>query len=177
MKTKNPNVSDPVNASLTQSDAKGGKAPAAGIRLNEILVPLDLSKMSLKALKYAVSFAQQYGARLTLLHVLEPITIATELSSPAPPTPGEFLVMNRELQNLRESVVPKEVAADTVVRHDLAADGILNAAREFESDMIIIATHGRTGIKHLVMGSTAEKVVRTATCPVMVVRDTERDFV
>jgi nucleotide-binding universal stress UspA family protein len=176
MKTENPETVEPTTPRLTPSRGNTPQAPG-GIRLQEILIPLDLSAMSFKALQYAVSFARQYGARLTLLHVIEPMTIATELSAPAVPTPEEKAALEKELGEIRETRIPQEVAVDTVVRYDFAADAILNAAREFESDLIIIATHGRTGLKHLVMGSTAEKVVRTASCPVLVVRETERDFV
>jgi nucleotide-binding universal stress UspA family protein len=174
------NIPENVEATVPEMATAGRKAPAllpGEIRLNEVLVPLDMSDMCFKALAYAVSFAEQYGARLTLLHVMEPITIATELATAAPPTPEEIAAMEKELREIRERRIPQDVAVDIVVRHDFAADGILEAAREYEPDLIIIATHGRTGLRHLIMGSTAEKVIRTASCPVLVVRENERDFV
>ena len=66
---------------------------------------------------------------------------------------------------------------DIAVRENLVFEGILELAREICADLIIATTHGRTGLTHLVMGSTAENIVRRAPCPVLVVRETEHDFV
>ena len=66
---------------------------------------------------------------------------------------------------------------DIVVRENLIFEGILEIARETSADLIIATTHGRTGLTHLMMGSTAENIVRRAPCPVLVVRELEHDFV
>jgi len=73
--------------------------------------------------------------------------------------------------------IPTDVAVDIAVRHDLIFDGVLEVAREIRADLIITTTHGYTGVKHLVLGSTAENIVRRAPCPVFVVRETEQVFV
>jgi len=175
MKTENLETLEPSGPRLTRPYGSAAEPPPGGVRLNEILVPLDMSEMSFKALRYAVSFARQYGAKLTLLHIIPPVMVATEFAAEAP-TPRQITALEKELGEIRETRIPQAVAVDTVVRRDFAPEGIVAAARELESDLIIIATHGRTGLKHLMMGSTAEKVARTATCPVLVVRETERDF-
>jgi len=176
MKTKTTVLADPSETTSAVAERAAPILPTH-IRLNEILVPLDLSAMSDKALQYAVSFAAQYGARLTLLHVIEPATIATALGpAPAPP-PEDIPAVQEKLQEIRESRIPRSVAVDFAFRWDSPADGILSAAAELEPDIIVLATHGRTGLERMFLGSTAEKVVRTASCPVLVVRETERDFV
>lgn len=176
MKTENPVIATSPQTITAPSEPAAQTHPSSP-RLNEILVPLDLSEMSLKALQYAVSLAAQYSARVTLLNVIEPTTIATELGPEREPTSQEIAAMQQELMDIREKRVPRGIAVDIVVRQDTAADGILNAAAELEPDLIVLATHGRTGLERLFWGSTAEKVVRTASCPVLVVRETERDFV
>lgn len=155
----------------------GAQTQPRDFRLNEILVPLDLSEMSFKALQYASSFAARCGARLTLLHVLQPVSATMEMGAVLSLPPGEISAMEQRLKGIRDNRVPSSIASDVVVRVDFAADGILNAAAELEPDLIILATHGRTGLQRMFLGSTAEKVVRSAGCPVLVVREQERDFV
>jgi len=152
------------------------KPCAHPIRLSEILVPLDLSKMSTKALQYAVSFAAQYGATITLLHVIDPATITREIAPALMPAPRNLPSVENQLGEVRESLIPSSIETNIAVRYDTAAEGILDATAELKPDLIILATHGRTGLQRLFLGSTAEKVVRTASCPVLVVREDERDF-
>jgi len=80
------------------------------------------------------------------------------------------------LAQIRERHIPSDIPTGIFVRHDAAANGILIATDEFEPDLVIVATHGRTGLPRLFLGSTAEKVIRSASCPVLVVREGERDF-
>lgn len=103
-----------------QIEAKA-KRPPQTLHLKKILVPLDFSSPSKQAFKYAVKFAQEFGA-------------------------------------------------------GLAAHEIVEAAKELDVDLIVIATHGYTGWKHFAIGSTAKRVVRAAPCPVLVVREKEHDF-
>jgi nucleotide-binding universal stress UspA family protein len=147
------------------------------IHLKNILVPLDMSEMSLKALQYAVPFAQQFGAKLTLLHIVQPAAHTPELPCPAPLAAEHFAALERQLEEIRTTKVPPELPADTCVRHNFVFDGILEVAREICADLIITTTHGHTGLRHLLMGSTAENIVRKAPCPVLVVREREHDFV
>lgn len=147
------------------------------IDLKNILVPLDFSETSLKSLQYAVPFAKQFGAKLTLLHVVEPHAYTPELPYPGPINPEHHEAVVKQLEEIREAKIPAELEVDTVVRHEFVFDGILEVAREIQADLIITTTHGYTGLKHVLMGSTAENIVRRAPCPVLVVREIEHEFV
>lgn len=147
------------------------------IDLKNILVPLDFSETSLKSLQYAVPFAKQFGAKLTLLHVVEPNAYTPELPSPGPLNPEHHDEVVRKLEEIRAARIPAELDVDTAVRHEFVFDGILEVAREIQADLIITTTHGYTGLKHVLMGSTAENIVRRAPCPVLVVREIEHEFV
>jgi nucleotide-binding universal stress UspA family protein len=172
----------PVAAPLAA--AKAAKEPVlelvpALLKIKSILVPLDFSDPSGKALKYAVQFAEQFTARLTLLHVVEPVATPDFAYFP-------LLVENdRAVRAAREQLdrlcqqerLGPRLVEKTLVRTGRAFHEICEAARTLKVDLIIIATHGYTGVKHVVLGSTAERVVRHAPCPVLAVREAERDFV
>jgi nucleotide-binding universal stress UspA family protein len=178
MKTKGPTLRHspaPVTATPESSDVID--LMPLMLHLSNILVPLDLSEMSLKALRYAVPFAQQFGAKLTLLHVAEMSTYIPELPYPPPLPPHQTSELKKELKKICEAYVPSEVQTQLLVRHDFAPDAIVALARKSKVDLIIVSTHGRTGLKHVFLGSVAEKIVRHAPCPVLVVREKEHDFV
>ena len=84
---------------------------------------------------------------------------------------------DRELSKLVVDEVRGVVAADTLVRTGAPTEEIVNAAKKLPADIIVISTHGRGGLKHVLLGSVAERVVRHAPCPVLVVREHERDIV
>jgi len=155
-------------------------APAAsGVRLKKLLVPIDFSEPSLKALKYAVAFAGRFDASICLVYVVEPASFLNDVRN------VPLAVSDREVANkLHHKLVMlarKEIGPLTPV-HPLVCigkpfDEIVRTAKTFKADLIIIATHGRTGLKRAVLGSTAERVVQHAPCPVLVVRQKENDFV
>ena len=146
--------------------------------IGRILVPVDFSAPAEKALRYAVSFARQFAAKIALLHV-RPIPyypaemggFPTVIPADEPPTEKVQARLDADA-----SLVPPEMRDRTLLRTGAAYDEICKAARELEADMIIIATHGRTGLKHILLGSTTERVVRHAPCPVLVVREHEHEF-
>ena len=147
-------------------------------KIKDILVPTDFSKYSEKALKYASAFAKQFNAKLILVYVVEPATLTdfqagmVGFEDEARKAAREKLTSLRDQQG-KESRYIKEIKA--VVGKPFQE--IVSLARGLRLDMIVIATHGRTGLKHVLLGSTAEKVVRHAPCPVLVVRGEEREFV
>jgi universal stress protein A len=150
----------------------------SAIRLKRILVPVDFSGPSDQALRYAARFAQHFGGELTLLHIVQKTSVA-----PFPEVPPyldnveeDFENAERALQSLAAQQMLKSSAVHTVVRTGLAGHEIVEAARDLDSDLIVIATHGYTGWKHLCIGSTAERVVRTAPCPVFVVRENQHEL-
>jgi universal stress protein A len=154
-------------------------APRA-IQLKRILVPLDFSTPSQNALRYARRFAEQFGGEVTLLHVVEKVPVAF-----APEMPPYFDFTEDQLaaaeKNLRALCAASQATGApkmrSTIRTGLAAHEVVEAAKELDSDLIIIATHGYTGWKHFCIGSTAERVVRTAPCPVFVVREKEHEFI
>jgi|ERR1051326_277562 nucleotide-binding universal stress UspA family protein len=148
-------------------------------KIRRILVPIDFSPCSKKALQYAVPFAEQFGARLCLLYVGQGYYLAPEL---APLELTAYKLSERadtagKLASFATQEVPTSIPVDILVQNGQPALEIARVAKESGADLIIISTHGYTGIKHAWFGSIAEQVVRHAACPVLVVRETEHEFV
>lgn len=149
------------------------------LAIKRILVPIDFSKHSLKAARYAVRFAEQFGAGICLLYVLEKPTYMRGEHGVALSVPRKEMIKRAEskLYSLANDEIAELVPVNAQVRTGKPFDQIVKLAKSKQVDLIIIATHGYTGLKHALMGSTAERVVRHAPCPVLVVRKTEREFV
>ena len=151
------------------------------IDLRRILVPIDFSDHSKKALQYAIPFAEQFKATIDLLYVVEPAIYPADFSFGQVGFPAvEDELRQRgaeELESLIKREIGARVNARSSVRTGKAAYEIEQYAREESIDLIIIATHGHSGMEHVLFGSTAEKVVRHAPCPVLVVRMAEKEFV
>ncbi len=137
-----------------------------------ILAPLDFSLTSLRALKIAVPLAKESSARLVLLNVVEPNPYPTGMEGAILVTPDANLEQNakKELPQVARRFVPKSIRVTSLVARGRAADVIVETAEKKGVDLIVLSTHGHTGLNRLLMGSTAEQVVRTAKCPVFVVR-------
>jgi universal stress protein A len=147
------------------------------LRMKKILVPIDFSDASSKALRYAVSLAQQFGAKITLLHVLEPLPYPPDITY-LPIGQGLPVKATQEkLDEMAHATVEAYLLDGALVRAGRAFDAITETARKLKADLIVISTHGYTGLRHVLLGSTAERVVRYAPCPVFTVRERERDFV
>lgn len=154
-------------------------AASSPFKLSKILVPIDFSDCSKKALQYALPFAKQFGAAITLLHVVRVnYPIGAEFGAMDFPLLESDLRKSAEKQlaDLAEKEIPQSVTAENLVRTGQEVMEIIAAAKKLESDLIIISTHGRTGLKHILLGSVAENVVRYAPCPVLVVREHEHEF-
>jgi len=151
------------------------------IALKHILVPIDFSEYSKNALRYAVSFAKHFNAELLLVYVVEPAIYPADFSFGQVTLPNiekEFRERGKkELDKLVHSEIKNQVKAQTMVCTGKPFIEILKVAKQENIDLIIIATHGHTGVEHILFGSTAEKVVRKAPCPVLVVHSPEREFV
>ncbi|MCZ7636962.1 MAG: universal stress protein [Verrucomicrobia bacterium] len=146
-----------------------GRLRAAGPRLQRILVPTDLSRPAAQALRYAVPLARQVGGKITLLHVLEwpvvPAEVGALMTDEARLTRGA----EQAMADLANATVPRELLGRIVVRVGRSYEAIARAARDLKMDLIVQATHGRTGVRRVLLGSTAERVVRHAPCPVLTV--------
>jgi nucleotide-binding universal stress UspA family protein len=143
------------------------------MQIRRILVPTDFSECSKQAIAYAYELAQAFGAKLVLLHVLEDLPSYIGF---IPPGGAAMLLEDLERQarlDLAE-VLPEAEAAEVEVTRQVVVGSpyhvIIQVAAAEKVDLIVIATHGRTGFSHLVMGSVAERVLRTAPCPVMTIR-------
>jgi len=151
------------------------------IELSRILVPIDFSEHSKKALQYAITFAEQFKASVDLLYVVEPAVYPADFSFGQVGFPSvEDELRQRgteELQELIRKEIGTRVQAQCAVRMGKAFNEIDQYAKAESVDLIIIATHGHSGVEHALFGSTAEKVVRYAPCPVLVVRLAEKEFV
>lgn len=142
------------------------------IVLKKILCPVDHSECSYRALKYAISLALKDEAKLYLMHVIDIRLYDTEIYKFSPYKLNEIdLTKIREdlLKSLPEGTLDV-LEVETIVVKGVPFHEIINAATSIDADLIVIGTHGRTGLSHAVMGSVAEKVVRTAPCPVLTVR-------
>jgi len=144
------------------------------MEIRHILVPTDFSESSKRALDYAVGLAQTFGAKLTLLHVVELPSYVTDGHVPV----HVSMALRDDLQGHAQrelahfpsegSGAPVEIARQVVI--GVPHRQILETAEAERVDWIVMATYGRTGLSHLVMGSVAERVVRTAPCPVLTIR-------
>jgi nucleotide-binding universal stress UspA family protein len=158
----------------------GQREGAAPFVLRKILVPVDFSECSRKALQYAVPLARQFGGGLLLVYVM-PVHyfVGSEFGPVDVPVPEQELLRNseRELGRLAEQETGGRVPTEIRVCRGQPVHEIVRVAREEGADMILLSTHGHTGLKHVLLGSVAENVVRYAPCPVLVVREHEREFV
>ena len=145
-------------------------------RPKNILVPVDFSSASKKAFKYAFPFAEKFSAQLTLLHVLEPASSSNFAGIAGAPAFSETAQLSAEksLQALIGSTRNGSVGRTRItMRAGVPSHEIVELAKEADIDLIVIGALGYTGGKHFCIGSTAERVVRAAPCPVLVVREKE----
>lgn len=148
--------------------------------LSHILCATDLSETSTYAVEMAAEMAASVGARLTIVHVIEPITMPPGLEAYAlegmPPDweqrvdQGRRQAVEDRLAELRARC--GGAAVTTQVIYGPLPTILTDAARDLQADLLVVGTHGRKGMAHLLLGSVAEKLVRTAPCPVLVVRPT-----
>lgn len=150
------------------------KEPAALEALGSVLVPIDFSDCALYALTYAKEIAAVFETRLQLLHVVEesihPAFYVTGKSSIFELIPDIKDKSEQQMRQLLKKSKGPDVKADFHVVEGNASQEIIKFAKSHSSGLIVIATHGLTGLKHLLLGSVAEKVVRMATCPVLTVK-------
>lgn len=145
--------------------------PQPATEPRRILVPVDFSGPSRQALRAAVALAQPFGSRLAVVHV-------TRRNRPDSHIVAEQMGITFDtrragrarLQEFIEHEQTREIQPTRLVADGVPFDEIVKAAEAWDADLIVIATHGYTGLKHVLLGSTAERVVRHAPCPVLVVR-------
>lgn len=161
------------------SPAAGEQANgASALRLKKIVVPINFSETSGQALPYVAALAGQFNAEIILLHVIEPLLIPAGLgympSGIRDTDRNSEQTAKTNLHCVNEKFFGESVCARIMVRTGVPHREITAAAKDLGTDLIVLTTHGYTGLKHVLLGSTAERVVRHADCPVMVVRGTGR---
>ena len=160
-------------ASITKGATRSAMTSPLPLRIKSILVPVDFSPPSKKALDYAVAVARRFKAKLTLLHVVEPVAMRDFAASFPLAMENDELVATakKHLEKVVKAArLPRAILEKVLVRFGRSFHEIAEAARSRKVDLIIISTHGYTGLKHALLGSTTERVVRHAHCPVLVVR-------
>jgi nucleotide-binding universal stress UspA family protein len=140
----------------------------------KVLCPVDFSEVSMGALHYAADLCKESGAHLMAIHVIEPIVDPGDFTF----RPVTIVDLERQLAERAQESLAKAVTAlglpegkvSTAVEHGVASAEIVRTAAEEGVDLIVMGTHGLTGIAHALIGSTAERVVRKATCPVLTMK-------
>jgi universal stress protein A len=145
------------------------------MEIRSILLPTDFSECGNYALSYAASLARRFRASIICLNVIEPIVPTVGYSGMTEPLPIDITEQledsaERELPKLAECDACSGLEVEELVVHGEAASEIVRVAAERKVDLIVISSHGRTGLGRILFGSTAESVVRHAPCPVLVVK-------
>ncbi|MFI5456391.1 MAG: universal stress protein [Isosphaerales bacterium] len=149
------------------------------IEIKSILAPTDFSTHSQWAVRYACRLAERLGSALHLLHVLSEILPAGPDPLMMPVMPAQFYKENEDrahatLDGLLDPTWGKPATLVTAVLWGSPVESIVSYALDQRIDLITIATHGRTGLSHVLLGSVAEKIVREAPCPVLTIRNGNR---
>jgi nucleotide-binding universal stress UspA family protein len=145
------------------------------VEIRTILAPTDFSSHSENAVRYACGLAERLGAELHLLHVLSEFVPTGPDPLLTPVLPPEYYRESEaqsrsELETLLQPSWGRPPTVQLAVRWESPVEGIVAYAREAAIDLIVIATHGRTGLSHVLLGSVAERIVREAPCPVLTIR-------
>lgn len=165
-----------VDIELTSTEAQI-PSPASPFKLKKILVPVDFSNCSIKALQYAKAMAKQFNSEVILLHVMQSEIPVTDfvLADITAILEQARAAAKRNIEEM-QLTIDAHIDSRALTRSGQPYNEIVNAAEELDVDLIVISTHGRTGLTHTFMGSTTERVVRHARCPVLVVREREHEF-
>lgn len=141
-----------------------GRVSRSYPRLRRILVPLDFSGKSRRALRYAAPVAARFGARVVLLHVIEKAARDQKVAG------ARRVAAHKRLRETAREFLPESQIDQTIVREGVPAKEIVEAARLLDADLLTIAAESSASLGALFKGSTARRVLRLAPCPVLTVR-------
>jgi universal stress protein A len=156
---------------------RSSKRETPSATVESILVPIDFSNASRKALVYAAALAKQFGAKITPLYVVDLPEVVGMFQLLLDDEEMKEVSKSKLVKFLRKASVPGDLVATVLVRKGRPHREITEAARTLKVDLIVISTHGYTGVNRALLGSVTERVVRAAPCPVLVVREREHEFV
>jgi nucleotide-binding universal stress UspA family protein len=163
---------------MTARDGKSLGRRTLDVTAKHILVPTDFSPHANYALAYAIDLAATLQARLTVLHVIH---LSPLMVGEAPPVAFNDLLQDlesdaqKQIQKALDRVQQAGVQGDGAIVEGVPFQTITDTAKDQNVDLIVMGTHGRTGLSHVLMGSVTEKVVRLAPCSVLVTKDTVED--
>jgi universal stress protein A len=148
------------------------------LTIQNIVVPVDFSTHSRQALEYAMRLAKLVAAKVHMVHVFHMPVIAAaayDIAAGAARAPADFwsemeAATSEKLETLSREVDTEGVEFSTRVVTDDPAHGIVELAKSLNADLIVMGTHGRTGLRHIALGSVAERTIRSAPCPVLTLR-------
>ncbi len=165
--TKASRTSNCKNSQSTQTAIREMKLP-----LRSILVPIDFPDCSKKALNCAIALAKQSGGKISLIHVVKPTYPVDNILAAIPQSDETTSIpyARSRLSAFASNAIEKSLLGQLVIRAGEPFHEICETARDLESDLIVIATHGYTGLKRFFLGSTAEKVAYHAPCSVILIR-------
>ncbi len=163
-----------VTAARRPTQSPAPRRPGPRLSISHILVPIDFSVHSRNALKYAVPLAEEFSASLHLVYVVEPTIYPADLGFGQVVLPGLEDELRQkaadELQQLIEKEIEGNIVATASVRTGSPHQEILDEAEERNVDLIVVASHGHSGVEQILFGSTADRIVHHAKCPVLTVR-------
>ena len=150
------------------------------MEFKKILFTTDFSESSQFALPYAIDVATKYKAQLTLVHVIEPIVTPVDFAWGTYNYPDIEKQVNTyaedSLKKIVDENIPADLQSEVVILYGKPWREVVTYAKENEMDLIVIATHGLSGLSHAIYGSTAEKVIRKSPCPVLTIRHPDVKF-
>jgi nucleotide-binding universal stress UspA family protein len=148
------------------------------ITIKSILCPLDFSDASKNAFRYACEFARSMGSKIYLLHIVEPRPIAADMTLTYIPVEEDLeKAALEDLEPLAQGAREKGIDVQVDVVIGIPSEVILHQIVETDASMLIMGSHGKTGLSRLLMGSVAEGVVRKAKVPVLIVKADEKEFI
>ena len=148
------------------------------LKLERILVATDFSLPSQKALRYGIELAQATGGALLLLHVVPPPSLLEQMAGGGDARDAATRTwVDERLRDMLAHEVPPQIASRAVQRSGSPAHEIVAVARDERASLIVVATRGQGGLANALTGSTAERVVREAPCPVLTVHEREQEFI
>lgn len=158
-----------VRQRTAEFDASNSKPSDYPAKIRSILVPVDFSDLSIKAVGYAAVIAKSFEARLHLFHANFPhdyVLMDRAVHDPAPIQHAEMAAAREQMENIAQSL--RGVSCETAVHSGYPIEEICGAIQRTQADLVVTATHGLAGLKHVLIGSVAEQVIRYADCPVLV---------
>ena len=143
-------------------------------KYTNILLTTDFSELSVRAVSHAISIARQFKSKIYILHVMEPILSPVEYSWGSVQIDT---IENTRQENTEKNLmawcelhVPDDIDTRILIRKGIAVSEIISVIKEYSIDLICMATHGHTGISHVIFGSTTEQILKKSTIPVLSVR-------